>query len=151
MIIPTIVARKMASSCHATLVTPVGTGISHRMIPVAIEAVSGAIAAPTGGDLGGSGTDVDEAAAAAAALSLLLVVFFTERDVCLLGYDENSNVVVMMLFFRKMGALDLVMVEWRMDGGRTRRRREEVVRGRDAMSVWKWRRRRRRLERESIK
>lgn len=43
--------------------------MSHRMIPVAIEAVSGAMAAPTGGDLGGSGFAGTGTEAAADALT----------------------------------------------------------------------------------
>lgn len=44
--------------------------MSHRMIPVAIEAVSGAMAAPTGGDLGGSGFAGTGTEAAADALTV---------------------------------------------------------------------------------
>ncbi|WCJ36894.1 hypothetical protein M5689_018066 [Euphorbia peplus] len=47
--IPTIVARKIASSCHAGFVTPAGTGTNQRMTPVAIEASNGFIAAPCHG------------------------------------------------------------------------------------------------------
>lgn len=113
----------MASSCHATLVTPAGTGMSHRMIPVAIEAVSGPIAAPTGGDLGGSGlagtgTDGDAAAAA-------LTTSSRRREN--VGVWRERGVVLKVWGFREMD-----LVEWRMDGGDclgSGRRRREVVSG----------------------
>lgn len=59
--------------------------MSHRMIPVAIEAVSGAMAAPTGGDFGGSGfagtgTGADEAADA-----------LTDRSLCV-NVGENVGI-----------------------------------------------------------
>lgn len=49
VMIPTIVARKIASSCHAFLETPDGSGTNQRIIPVAIEARRGLIAAPCQG------------------------------------------------------------------------------------------------------
>lgn len=66
VMIPTIVARKMASSCHAFLDTPEGTGTNQRITPVAIEAISGFIAAPVhgcGGDAGATGEEEAEAEA----------------------------------------------------------------------------------------
>lgn len=61
--IPTIVAKKMASSCHAFLDTPEGTGTNHRMMPVAIEARRGFNAAPCHGFAGGDAAAPGEAAA----------------------------------------------------------------------------------------
>lgn len=46
---PTIVARKMASSCQAFRETPEGTGTNQRMTPMAIDASKGFIAAPCHG------------------------------------------------------------------------------------------------------
>lgn len=63
VIIPTMVARKIASNCHAFRETPDGTGRNHIMIPVAIEAISGFIAAPCHGwDAGATAAGVEEAA-----------------------------------------------------------------------------------------
>ncbi|KAJ6777601.1 hypothetical protein OIU74_001561 [Salix koriyanagi] len=63
--IPTIVARKIASSCQAGLVTPEGTGTNQRMTPVAIDASNGFIAAPCHGSEAGvidaGADDSDEA------------------------------------------------------------------------------------------
>jgi len=63
--IPTMVARKIASNCHALRVTPSGTGTNHRIKPVAIEARRGLMAAPchgTGaGTKGGVGEEEAEA------------------------------------------------------------------------------------------
>lgn len=63
VMIPTIVARKMASSCHALRETPLGTGTNQRITPVAMEARSGLIAAPCHG--AGAGTAGDGEAAEA--------------------------------------------------------------------------------------
>ena len=64
VMIPTMVARKIASSCHALRVTPAGTGTNHRIIPVAIDARSGFIAAPChGGDAGTGGGGLADVAA----------------------------------------------------------------------------------------
>lgn len=137
--IPTIVARKMESSCHAFWVTPAGTGISQRMIPVAIEASNGAIAAPAVGVFGGSGfagTDTGEAAAdALMEMNPFLGVLASLRG-------ENVG------FWRekeRCRSLDLPEVEWRFNSGDclgTDRKfsRREVVRGRDAietMAFWR--------------
>ncbi|KAJ6315555.1 hypothetical protein OIU78_018934 [Salix suchowensis] len=63
--IPTIVARKIASSCQAGFVTPEGTGTNQRMTPVAIDASNGFIAAPCHGSEAGvidaGADDSDEA------------------------------------------------------------------------------------------
>lgn len=49
VMMPTIVARKIARSCQAGLETPEGTGTNQRMTPVAMEASNGFIAAPCHG------------------------------------------------------------------------------------------------------
>lgn len=49
VMIPTMVARKIESNCQAFLVTPAGVGINQRIIPVAMEANSGFMAAPCHG------------------------------------------------------------------------------------------------------
>lgn len=49
VMIPTIVARKMARSCQASRETPDGTGTNQRITPVAMDAKSGFIAAPCHG------------------------------------------------------------------------------------------------------
>lgn len=49
VMIPTIVARKMESSCHAMRETPLGAGRNHRITPVAMEAASGLMEAPCHG------------------------------------------------------------------------------------------------------
>lgn len=46
VMIPTMVARKMDSSCHALRATPAGGGTSHISTPVPMVATSGLIAAP---------------------------------------------------------------------------------------------------------
>jgi hypothetical protein len=61
--IPTIVARKIASSCHAFRDTPAGTGTNQRMTPVAMEAIRGFIAAPCHGCVGGGAAAPEVAAA----------------------------------------------------------------------------------------
>lgn len=64
VMIPTMVARKIASNCQALRDTPDGTGTSQRITPVAIEASSGLIAAPChGGDGGFAATDAPPLAA----------------------------------------------------------------------------------------
>lgn len=99
------------------------------MIPVAIEAVSGAMAAPTGGDLGGSGfagtgTGGDEAAEA-----------LTDRSLCENdgGFRERGGENVWGLReMERCRPLDL------MDGGDSfgsGRRRREVVSGRVAIET----------------
>lgn len=69
VMIPTIVARKIASSCHAFLETPEGTGTNQIIIPVAIEASRGLIAAPCHG-LFSTGAGGEAAAAAEDALTV---------------------------------------------------------------------------------
>lgn len=72
--IPTMVARKMASNCHAFLETPDGTGTNHRINPVAIEAIKGFSAAPCHGCCGfcsGAGATAAPAEAEACTVSLL--------------------------------------------------------------------------------
>ena len=54
VMMPTIVARKMARSCHAFLETPLGTGRNQMRTPVAMEAARGFSAAPCHG-CGGEG------------------------------------------------------------------------------------------------
>lgn len=49
VMIPTTVARKMASNCHAFFETPAGVGTNHRITPVRMEASKGFIAAPCHG------------------------------------------------------------------------------------------------------
>ncbi len=77
VIIPTMVARKIASSCHALRVTPEGTGTNQSIIPVAIDASNGLIAAPChGGDVGAGGvTEVAVLPDVALTLNLLLDLF----------------------------------------------------------------------------
>ncbi|MFS7907426.1 hypothetical protein Hanom_Chr01g00071211 [Helianthus anomalus] len=70
--IPTIVARNIASSCHAFFETPAGTGTSHRITPVAIEAISGFIAAPCHGTGAGAGASGFAGTAAADAFTVKL-------------------------------------------------------------------------------
>lgn len=63
---PTIVARKMARSCHALRATPAGAGMNQTITPVRIDAARGFRAAPChgcGGASAGPGTDVAEAEA----------------------------------------------------------------------------------------
>lgn len=73
VMMPTIVARKMARSCQAGLETPEGTGTNQRMTPVAMEASNGFIAAPCqgcgAGVMEGEGGDGDAADADADALT----------------------------------------------------------------------------------
>lgn len=54
VMIPTMVARKIASSCQAFLETPAGVGTNQRITPVAIDAISGFIEAPCHGWAGGA-------------------------------------------------------------------------------------------------
>lgn len=68
MMIPTMVARKIASNCHALRVTPSGTGTNHRIKPVAIDAIRGLMAAPCHGT-GAGATGGDGEAAAEEALT----------------------------------------------------------------------------------
>lgn len=70
VMIPTMVDRKMERSCQAILVTPVGGGMNHRIIPVAMEAIRGCMEAPCHGCSGFDGTDDGVAAAAADALTV---------------------------------------------------------------------------------
>lgn len=49
VIMPTIVPRKIASSCHALRLTPAGTGENQSITPIAIEASKGFIDAPCHG------------------------------------------------------------------------------------------------------
>jgi len=49
VMIPTIVPRKIASSCHALRDTPSGVGTNQRITPVRIDAMSGLMAAPCHG------------------------------------------------------------------------------------------------------
>lgn len=49
--IPTMVARKIAKSCHAFFVTPAGVGTNQSITPVAMDAIKGFIAAPCHGCL----------------------------------------------------------------------------------------------------
>lgn len=74
--IPTIVARNIDSNCQAILETPEGTGTNHRIIPVAIEATRGFIAAPCHGTGAGVGSGFAGTTAAEA---------FTENFRCLVG------------------------------------------------------------------
>lgn len=67
VIMPTIVPKKIASSCHALRFTPAGTGENQRITPVAMEAISGFMEAPCHGCTGadeGAGAGVMEAAEA---------------------------------------------------------------------------------------
>lgn len=139
--IPTIVARKMESSCHAFWVTPAGTGISQRMIPVAIEAINGAIAAPAVGVFGGSGfagTDTGEAAAEALMVSPFLGVLVSLSGEKLV---ENAG---LWREKERCTAVDLWRL-WRFNGGDClgsdrRLRWRGAVRGRDAietMAFWR--------------
>ena len=50
---PTMVERKMASSCHALRGTPDGVGMNQMSTPVAMEISNGVMAAPCSG--GGAG------------------------------------------------------------------------------------------------
>lgn len=111
--------------------------MSHRMIPVAIEAVSGAMAAPTGGDLGGSGfAGTGKGAEAAEALTVRsLCENVGENDGDL--RERGGRNVWGLREMERCRPLDL------MDGGdclgRGRRRRE-VVRGSVAIettSFWR--------------
>lgn len=54
VMMPTMVARKMARSCQALRETPAGAGTSQRRTPVAIEAARGFRAAPCHGGLDGA-------------------------------------------------------------------------------------------------
>lgn len=108
--------------------------MSHRMIPVAIEAVSGPMAAPTGGDLGGSGfegTGTGDDDAAAEALTDSNLCENLGENVWGLREREGENVWGLREMER-CKPLDL------MDGedclGRGRRWRE-VVRGRVAIET----------------
>lgn len=51
VMMPTMVARKIARSCHAFLVTPAGVGTNQRITPVAMDASKGFMAAPCHGSL----------------------------------------------------------------------------------------------------
>lgn len=65
VMIPTIVAKKMESNCHAILETPEGGGRNQIITPVAMEAMSGLMAAPCHGwGAGTAGTAEVEADAA---------------------------------------------------------------------------------------
>ena len=79
VMMPTMVARKIASSCHAFLETPAGAGTNHRMTPVAIDAASGFIAAPCHGGLGLGVTAVAEEARTTV-LIFLATRFVSEID-----------------------------------------------------------------------
>ena len=63
VMMPTMVARKIARSCHALRVTPSGTGRNHMITPVAIDARRGLIAAPChGAGATGAGEEAEEEA-----------------------------------------------------------------------------------------
>lgn len=49
VMIPTMVAKKMESNCHAILETPEGGGRNQIITPVAMEAMNGLMAAPCHG------------------------------------------------------------------------------------------------------
>lgn len=84
---PTIVARKMESSCQALRETPDGTGRNQRMTPVAIEAINGFNAAPCHGcwDGGVTAAGVDAAALAVNLLCLFWIPLFVMIGVRLNG------------------------------------------------------------------
>lgn len=67
VIMPTMVPKKIASSCHALLETPSGTGRNHTITPVAIEARRGFMDAPCHA---GAGTGATEAPAAEALMTV---------------------------------------------------------------------------------
>lgn len=70
VMIPTMVARKIARSCHAFRETPEGTGRNQIITPVAMEARSGFIAAPCHGCCCGDAGATEAPPAAAEALTL---------------------------------------------------------------------------------
>lgn len=71
VMMPTMVAKKIASSCHALLETPSGTGRNQTITPVAIEARRGFMDAPChDGACAGAGAGVTEAPAAEALMTV---------------------------------------------------------------------------------
>lgn len=133
VMIPTMVARKIARSCHALRVTPSGTGRNHTITPVAIDARRGLIAAPChgAGDTG-AGEEEDEEAAAAAAVeeALTSVDLLVSGDIA----EEKRDSVDRRGFFSRL----------REEGRRGRRRErdlsgkaseQEPERARDAIVV----------------
>lgn len=80
VMIPTIVARKMASNCHAFRETPDGTGTNQRTIPVAIDASNGFMAAPCHGCCCGAGVTVAADDAEAFTVSFLSLKEFADGN-----------------------------------------------------------------------
>lgn len=122
VMIPTMVPRKIANSCHAFRVTPSGTGTNQSMTPVAIDANRGFIAAPCHGCAGGvAGAGVTEAEAEDEALTVRVGRFKLESGK---GDGEKE-----MEVWWRIGCLRglKVVVEWRSGGDLGRRRRDGRV------------------------
>lgn len=136
VMMPTMVARKIASSCHAFLETPAGCGTNHRMTPVAIAAASGFSAAPCHGGLGLEVTAVEEEA------RTTVVSFLATRLVCEIGEGTRRGLVVVVnkLCWNCLPPLDVDLDlrkemdggDWPREKGRNPRWQEEES-GREAM------------------
>lgn len=141
VMIPTIVARKIASSCQAGFVTPEGTGTNQRMTPVAMDASKGFMAAPCHGgeagviDVGAGDGDAADADAFTVRLEIFRVVVVI-LDLENLG-SKGETVESFGRFGRKgrgCGAVDLRCVRERdLRQGRELKEREHDVRANDAI------------------
>lgn len=139
VMIPTIVARKIASSCHALRVTPSGTGRNQIITPVAIDARSGLIAAPchgAGAGTTGDGEEEEEAAAAEKAL--------TRVDLRVIATGSGDFTEELRLEMRELVDRRGCFSKLREEEGRGRRRdrdlrgkarEQEPERARDAIVV----------------
>ncbi|KAJ6895039.1 hypothetical protein NC651_021498 [Populus alba x Populus x berolinensis] len=140
--IPTIVARKIASSCHAGFVTPAGTGTNQRMTPVAMDASKGFMAAPChGGEAGvidvgagdGDAADVDAFTVRLEIFRVVVVILDLEN----LG-SKGETVESFGRFGRKgrgCGAVDLRCERERdlRQGRELLKEREDDIRANDAI------------------
>jgi len=142
VMIPTIVARKIASSCHAGFVTPAGTGTNQRMTPVAMDASKGFMAAPFHGgeagviDVGAGDGDAADADAFTVKLEIFRVAVVI-LDLENLG-SKGETVESFGRFGRKgrgCGAVDLRCERERdlRQGRELLKEREDDVRANDAI------------------
>ena len=137
VMIPTIVARKIASSCQAGFVTPEGTGTNQRMTPVAIDASNGFIAAPChGGEAGVIDVGADDADEAFTAKLEILRVVDVTLDLDNFG-SKGETAESLGRFGREGRGFCEVDLRWERERdlrqGRELKEREHDVRANDAI------------------
>jgi hypothetical protein len=135
--IPTIVARKIASSCQAGFVTPEGTGTNQRMTPIAIDASNGFIAAPChGGEAGVIDVGADDADEAFTAKLEILRVVDVTLDLDNFG-SKGETAESLGRFGRGGRGFCEVDLRWERERdlrqGRELKEREDDVRANDAI------------------